>query len=171
MTLSYSRLLDDLRQRTARSHTSLLGPHAPPLRRWLDRHLDAVADEDGLIGEPVFEHKFGFAPHDETLDALGQRGEVHPALVDQMHRPPKSFEEQHFRRDWFPYTHQVAAWRALADDTSIVVSAGTGAGKTECFAVPILSDLVGQALSHRSTLVGGLLEGVSMSRSSAGTKH
>ncbi len=154
MTLSYSRLLDDLRQRTARSHTSLLGPHAPPLRRWLDRHLDAVADEDGLIGEPVFEHKFGFAPHDETLDALGQRGEVHPALVDQMHRPPKSFEEQHFRRDWFPYTHQVAAWRALADDTSIVVSAGTGAGKTECFAVPILSDLVGQALSHRSTLVG-----------------
>lgn len=43
-----------------------------------------------------------------------------------------------------PYEHQVAAWRLLAADTpaSVIVSSGTGSGKTECFLAPILDRLV-----------------------------
>jgi ATP-dependent helicase YprA (DUF1998 family) len=43
-----------------------------------------------------------------------------------------------------PYAHQVKAWRALSGGSvkSVIVSSGTGSGKTECFLVPILDRLV-----------------------------
>jgi superfamily II DNA or RNA helicase len=41
------------------------------------------------------------------------------------------------------YSHQEKAIRKLCDEnTSIVVSSGTGSGKTECFTIPILNDLL-----------------------------
>jgi len=41
------------------------------------------------------------------------------------------------------YTHQVAAFRKLCmEERNIVVSSGTGSGKTECFLIPILNDLL-----------------------------
>lgn len=46
-------------------------------------------------------------------------------------------------KDYNPYKHQVAAWRSLtADDCrSMVVTTGTGSGKTECFMIPLINDL------------------------------
>lgn len=43
-----------------------------------------------------------------------------------------------------PYAHQVEAWRHLRarDPRSLIVSSGTGSGKTECFLTPILDRLV-----------------------------
>ena len=41
------------------------------------------------------------------------------------------------------YTHQAKSLRKLcADERNIVVSSGTGSGKTECFLIPILNDLL-----------------------------
>lgn len=41
------------------------------------------------------------------------------------------------------YSHQEKAIRKLCEEnTSIVVSSGTGSGKTECFTIPILNDLL-----------------------------
>lgn len=41
-----------------------------------------------------------------------------------------------------PYEHQYKSWKALLDDKkSIVVTSGTGSGKTECFMVPLVHDL------------------------------
>jgi ATP-dependent helicase YprA (DUF1998 family) len=41
------------------------------------------------------------------------------------------------------YTHQAAALRKLcSEDRNIVVSSGTGSGKTECFLIPVLNDLL-----------------------------
>ena len=41
-----------------------------------------------------------------------------------------------------PYQHQYDSWHALLeDDKSIVVTSGTGSGKTECFMVPLIHDL------------------------------
>ncbi len=43
-----------------------------------------------------------------------------------------------------PYGHQVAAWRYLTAQqaASVIISSGTGSGKTECFLAPILDSLV-----------------------------
>ena len=66
---------------------------------------------------------------------------------------------QALKRHFKPYTHQLQAWNLLAqpDPRSIVVTSGTGSGKTECFMVPILNDLVGQLEQNPSA---GVLEGV-----------
>ena len=41
-----------------------------------------------------------------------------------------------------PYKHQYESWKTLLQDNkSIVVTSGTGSGKTECFMVPLISDL------------------------------
>ena len=46
-------------------------------------------------------------------------------------------------KNYPPYKHQVAAWRSLtaADCRSMVVTTGTGSGKTECFMIPLINDL------------------------------
>ncbi|MDH8286945.1 DEAD/DEAH box helicase, partial [Klebsiella pneumoniae] len=44
-----------------------------------------------------------------------------------------------------PFRHQLTAWRTILEDKqSLLVSSGTGSGKTECFMVPVLEDLIRQ---------------------------
>ena len=43
-----------------------------------------------------------------------------------------------------PYRHQLQAWQTLIEGSpprSVLVTSGTGSGKTECFLIPILNDL------------------------------
>lgn len=68
----------------------------------------------------------------------------------------KEFKDQRFPRDRKPFAHQVLAWETLKQTParSIVVTSGTGSGKTECFLVPILDSLVREAQERREPLVG-----------------
>src|SRR5207244_2687916 len=48
-----------------------------------------------------------------------------------------------------PYVHQELALRgALVDGQSLVVTTGTGSGKTECFLFPIIGKLAIEAADH-----------------------
>lgn len=53
-------------------------------------------------------------------------------------------------KDYNPYVHQYESWKALSEFTedkktkSIVVTSGTGSGKTECFMMPLIADLNGK---------------------------
>ena len=69
---------------------------------------------------------------------------LHPNLIDAMDKPPESLRDYRFESSWHPYRHQVEAWTILRhnDPRSVLVTSGTGSGKTECFLVPILDDLV-----------------------------
>ena len=60
---------------------------------------------------------------------------------------------QLWKKEYLPYKHQYECWKALRegfvgknDDLvkSIVVTTGTGSGKTECFMLPLVSDLLEQ---------------------------
>lgn len=44
--------------------------------------------------------------------------------------------------DFYPYRHQFEAWNALNEGKSMVVTTGTGSGKTECFMMPLIADLL-----------------------------
>ena len=47
-----------------------------------------------------------------------------------------------WREDFTPFRHQYRAWsKLLTDNKSIVVTTGTGSGKTECFLVPVIKYL------------------------------
>ena len=43
-----------------------------------------------------------------------------------------------------PYKHQEESWKELSVGNSIVVTTGTGSGKTECFMLPLVNDIKNQ---------------------------
>ncbi len=75
----------------------------------------------------------------ETLQDLAQEGVITPKLLQMgcfQHNKPLPVDAP-------LYTHQVKSLRKLCvENRNIVVSSGTGSGKTECFLLPILNDLL-----------------------------
>ena len=109
------------------------------------RHL--LENEEPLLAEPVFQSifpwessKHTFAEHASMLRVLK------PEFVEAL-SGNKVDSEQRFPKDRRPYKHQTESWKAMlgeAKGKTIVVTSGTGSGKTECFMVPVLQDLVNQ---------------------------
>jgi DEAD/DEAH box helicase domain-containing protein len=100
----------------------------------------------GLASDVVLEGGFGYQTADESLDDLCRRGLVHRDLLQALESAPREYAAPRSRP---PYRHQTAALEALERRDSILVSAGTGSGKTECFLYPILSDLFTQRETGR----------------------
>ena len=49
-----------------------------------------------------------------------------------------------WNKSFNPYKHQEESWKELSQGNSIVVTTGTGSGKTECFMLPLVNDLITQ---------------------------
>jgi superfamily II DNA/RNA helicase len=92
---------------------------------------------------------------EDTMGDLSGRL-LHPDVVKALDTPPKAFADEYtFSAQQQPYQHQVEAWRALLEARparSVLVTSGTGSGKTECFLIPILHDLA----TELDTRPGGL---------------
>lgn len=105
-----------------------------PMRKAVEEMLV----REKVLAEPVFQSMFGWKRTDEVtwLDLFETTG-VRELL--------KSF---------IPYSHQCNAWKVLKgkvpNKKSVVVTSGTGSGKTECFMYPILDDIA----KDRSTVQG-----------------
>ena len=150
-TRFYSSLTTELGRRSSRAVASHLSPLEVGLRRFLEERLGSPPGRDGtLLAPPVFEATFNWTEHTKTMDELA--GDL---LDPELVRAMDAAEADPFKRTWRPYTHQVAAWETLRSDPpqSVVVSSGTGSGKTECFLVPILDSLARQRIAGQP-LVG-----------------
>lgn len=150
----FQNLVSQSLQRSRESTMGLLGISHPGLRE----HVRCLLDDDPggkggcLLGSPVFEHTFGWQQGDIRLAEL--KGNLLSAdLLNALAAAPQAYR---FAEDTRPYSHQLMAWRTLLGDQprSVVITSGTGSGKTECFMVPILEDLV------RDRNRNGRLEGV-----------
>ena len=153
----FSQLLSELAIRAARSTISRLGFSNPALRKHLSDIFSRDYGEAGaFLGDPVFEATFGWETVDRTMESLS--GDLLPeTLVSAMDNPPGGKRSDYrFPRQVNPYSHQLRAWKVLLDEKpqSVVVTSGTGSGKTECFMVPILSQLVREMEVSQSKLVG-----------------
>ena len=123
-----------------------------PLREALRDRVRLPAGVPGsFLAEPLFEAMFGWKSADKTMQQLTDTGLLHPALVaalakDQPIAATDRVERNIFPRRRAPYRHQLESWQKLRDDPPrpLVVTSGTGSGKTECFLVPILDDLYRQ---------------------------
>lgn len=82
-------------------------------------------------GEMILEGAFPWKPAERGWEAV--EGLFHPRTIETLRA--ESFP---------PYAHQVEAWTHLRarDPRSVIVSSGTGSGKTECFLAPLLDRLV-----------------------------
>lgn len=97
-------------------------------------------ERGGMVSDLWVEGAFPAEQAPETLDALVQAGHFNGDLRDQLH------QRGAVPQDRLLYAHQRDALRAARGDDmthrpALVVTAGTGAGKTESFLLPILNEL------------------------------
>lgn len=141
----FSRLLPGLRRSSKQAVLGELGFSSSTLRRYLSEIFDAGYGRPGsLLGDPTFEATFGWKASESTMAQLA--GDLLTnELVAAMDSPPAEMAGGYrFASDQRPYAHQLAVWKLLSDSNprSVVISSGTGSGKTECFMVPIVDRLV-----------------------------
>jgi Lhr-like helicase len=111
----------------------------------------ALLDRDGqLYREPLYEpmspYEFSGMTAIEAARELG----VSPASGEFIVQ--KLFEPHSDGRPRQLYSHQLEAWRRSREGRSVVVTSGTGSGKTECYLLPILASLVEEAERNWTTL-------------------
>ena len=158
MTVSISNLIQDLSTRSGRAILSQLGLRSAALRDYLEKLYAREPGEPGaLLADPVLEAVFGWKLAETDMKGLAKSGLLRQELVSAMDNPPREHRgEYRFPRNRKPFQHQLECWRHLLDEAprSVLVTSGTGSGKTECFLVPILEDLT------RERAEGGTLTGV-----------
>ena len=118
------------------------------LRADLARRLaGSPGSKDGFVADPVLEAARVWKRADASLDDLAgdMLEEDLVAALDCRHRPDGRRNDRRWPRrgrDVEPYLHQFQAWEAARAERSFMVTSGTGSGKTECFAIPMLDDLL-----------------------------
>ncbi len=142
MTQSNSNLipaLDHLAQRSARGMVARSRLASTGLNALLLRVLSVPPGSPAaLIADPVIEVAKSWQLANETMSDLAG-GLLSEGLVTALDQA----EGKAMARDSQPRQHQLEAWRAsLEGNSSVLVTAGTGAGKTECFLIPILQDIL-----------------------------
>ena len=156
-TKYFSSLLPELATRATRATVSRLGFSNSALRAYLTEFFSASYGEHGcFLGDPVFEATFGWEEADATMESLAP-SLLMTALVDALDRPGgRKDDDYRFPRTAHPYRHQLESWRILGAEKpqSVVVTSGTGSGKTECFMVPILNQLAREHTARGVKLVG-----------------
>lgn len=152
MKQRYRELIDQSLSRAREATLGVLGINHPGLRRHLTTQMSNELGAEGcFLAPPVFEQTFGWQEAEETLAALSG-SLLSPRVVETLANAPA----YQFSSDIRPYTHQLQAWKVLAEKQpkSVVITSGTGSGKTECFMVPILQDLLAEREVNNAPLVG-----------------
>ena len=143
-------LIQDLTTRSGRAIISQLGLRSPTLRGYLESLYEQNPGEPGaLLADPVIEAVFGWRQAETNMVGLARRGFLRSDVVSALEKPPREYGEYAFPGTRKPFRHQLDCWKLLLDDISrsVLVAAGTGSGKTECFLVPILEDLARERAS------------------------
>lgn len=105
---------------------SMWTPGSHPMRPAIEK----LFKEEPLLAEPVFQSMFGW----KTTTDPKWRNYLNADVISKLGIGQK----------YLPYSHQSESWKKLQEGKSIVVTSGTGSGKTECFMYPVLSDLYDQ---------------------------
>ncbi len=112
------------------------------LRMALQQIWSGRPETGGLGSDLWVEGAFPSAPAKESMQDLIQRGLVDSDLGRQLNTTGV------FPLTLHPYQHQLESFEAASSNEypnggrpGIVVTAGTGAGKTECFLIPMLNEL------------------------------
>lgn len=142
MTKYFSSLVEQSLSRSTESTLSILGITDPKLRSHLSNVMSSECGSEGsFLSQPIFEQTFGWAESELTMEQLAsEKGLLSREIVDSL--DSKSNGRYRFGANFKPFTHQLASWTSLLQhNRSVVVTSGTGSGKTECFMVPVLEDL------------------------------
>ncbi len=160
----FSELVNQSIARAKESSLSVLGITNPALRQHLATQMSQDCGEsESMMATPLFEHTFGWTEADRTMGQLAEDRLLSSAVLDALDKEKitdsqgKQVENRYqFKKEFKPYTHQLKSWNTLLADKpkSVVVTSGTGSGKTECFMVPVLEDLYRESQQTQEPLSG-----------------
>lgn len=142
MNRYFSALVEQALSRSTESTLSVLSITDPGLREHLGDLMRAECGKEGsFLAPPLFEQTFGWEKSSFTMEQLADQVQLlSKEIVASL--DGKANGRYRFGATWKPFTHQLASWRSLLEKKhSVVVTSGTGSGKTECFMVPVLDDL------------------------------
>lgn len=88
----------------------------------------------------------------ENIETLISEGELSPLFQDLENGVSESNKEIKLKRNL--YLHQEMAIRKINQEHNLVVTTGTGSGKTECFILPIINHLLRE--KEQDTLTSGV---------------
>jgi DEAD/DEAH box helicase domain-containing protein len=143
--LEIEDLAVDLPRRSANAVLSITSCKSRTLRRALSDRLGAPAGTPGsLVAEPVLEGAHPWLLHQGGWGALPET------------MLPETVQALQSRMVYPPYAHQVETWAlsSATEPSSVIISSGTGSGKTECFLGALLNHLLIASDGGRKTLTG-----------------
>ncbi|MGX1742109.1 DEAD/DEAH box helicase [Bosea sp. NPDC055353] len=143
--IELARLLKILPRDAAEAIVGMARLNSVDLKTHLAASLGGPAGAPGsVLAEPFLEGAFPWRLRDSGWEGL-PHGLLHPRTVEVLKTVAHA-----------PYDHQVEAWVELCSDVprSVIVTSGTGSGKTECFLTPILDRLVKASSSGTTRLEG-----------------
>ncbi len=155
--LFFSSLAGGLNTGAARASLGMFSFRNHPLREHLRSLFQQSPGIDhSFIADPVFEATFGWKAAEKNFDELAGNL-LHPSLVTALGTTMEGLSGDYvFPASLYPYQHQIESWEVLSvkPPRSVLVSSGTGSGKTECFLIPILDDLARELNNGTGQLVG-----------------
>lgn len=142
---SITNIIRDISTHSGRAILSQLGLRSTALRNYMENLYAQEPGEAGaLLSDPVLEAAFGWEQAKMDMQSLVKSGLLCKELVGVMDKPAREYRDDYaFPQNRKPFQHQLESWQLLLDDVprSVLVTSGTGSGKTECFLVPILESL------------------------------
>lgn len=150
----YQSLIDQSIHRMREATLGTLKITNPALRKHLDQTLTApLGSNESYFSAPVFEQTFGWKLGNKQFKELEDK----PFCKSFLNVLAKA-NNYGFNGDMYPYEHQLKAWDALTDNIpkSAIITSGTGSGKTECFMMPILNDLVSEYENNQGNKLKGV---------------
>lgn len=126
----FSTLKQQANNRAKESTLSVLGISNPSLRNHLSERFETV---EPFVHGPVFEQTFAWEESNVQMSDLVSEGLLSRELVTALDADING--RYAFKAEWFPFKHQLAAWRDLLnpEPKSRIITSGTGSGKTECY--------------------------------------
>ena len=125
--------------------SSMLSLWAPGRHR-MRPALKDLFEREPLLAEPIFQSMFPW----QATNSNNWTQYLHQDVINRLHIGTAAGSQYN------PYQHQTDSWKELYDGNSIVVTSGTGSGKTECFMYPVISDLYEQKLQGEDSAVEAL---------------
>ena len=123
------------------------------------RYLKTIFDIENPEYKSLFEQKmqdassFSKGPYLDVVDSFESGETVKNLISENILNKDFEYVESVYAKTL--YKHQEAAVRKMSDGKNIVVSTGTGSGKTESFLIPILNSLMNER-DYKKTLTPGV---------------
>ncbi|MGW8191965.1 DEAD/DEAH box helicase [Sphingomonas hankookensis] len=139
------RTIELIRDRAVEAVLGQSGLNHAGLATEVRRQFGSPKVADGaLVREPLIEGSAPFVTSGRTFADCAD-DPLHPDVIRAISSDTAG--DYRFPPDAQPYRHQLEAWQHLtaSERRSVLVSSGTGSGKTECFLMPLLSDLADEA--------------------------